>query len=130
MLETIKEEMQINPRIISNNERAQFLNSKQIIKWMKKDGCEFDFEKAIFDFFQVFVLRMFFLKNFQREEDNLGSVDAKVFPNEDNEFIIKFWNRLNCKMQNLRTLNFFLDKNNKLKVDYGFCLSSLEIRFY
>jgi len=90
MLETIKEEMQINPRIISNNERAQFLNSKQIIKWIKKDGCEFDFEKAIFDFFQVFVLRMFFLKNFQREEDNLGSVDAKVFPNEDNEFIIKF----------------------------------------
>ncbi|CBY31714.1 unnamed protein product [Oikopleura dioica] len=77
MLETKKEEMQINPRIISNIERAQFFNMKQKIKWMKKDGCEFDFEKAIFDFFQ-------------REEDNLGSVDAKVFPNEDNEFKIKF----------------------------------------
>ena len=85
-----KLDRQINPRIISNDERAQFLNSKQIIKWMKKNGSEFDFEKAIFDFFQVFVLRMFFLKNFQREEDNLGSVDAKVFPNEDNEFKIKF----------------------------------------
>ena len=55
MLERKKEEMEINPRIISNTDRAQFLKkSKQTIKWMKKDGSEFDFEYAIINFFQVF----------------------------------------------------------------------------
>ena len=53
MLERNKEDMKINPRIISNKERAQFLKPNQTIKWMKKDGSEFDFEQAIFNFFQV-----------------------------------------------------------------------------
>ena len=56
MLETKKEEMEINPRIISNRDRVQFLESKQKIIWMKKDGSEFDFEDAILNFFQVFFL--------------------------------------------------------------------------
>ena len=64
MLETKKEDIEKNPRIISNSKRAKFLKSKQTIKWMKKDGCEFEFENAIYNFFQVvFVFRKLFFFN-------------------------------------------------------------------
>ncbi|CAG5102283.1 Oidioi.mRNA.OKI2018_I69.chr1.g228.t1.cds [Oikopleura dioica] len=76
MIETKECIMRSNPKVISNSERIAFIKNPPKIKWLKENREEFDLEEAINNFFQ-------------REEDNLGSTDARLFPDQENTFFFQ-----------------------------------------